>query len=244
MIGLTLGSFISAFLMNININLTFTIIILLLIISLILILIGQETVKSKSGVLKSIYPKVEFPKEIRYLLLPVSAIFIGTWAVGGFYQAFSSTIAIEQFNINNALLAAAIFSSLMAPQILGNTLIKYIDNVKAEKIGMILFSISMILIVLSFKYKLVILFLILSILAAIFIGVSFASAMEIILSKINQEQRAGVLSTIYLISYGGPAIINLIVGRIGNNYTLIEITIGYAIIVIISTIIIIIKSKK
>ena len=142
------------------------------------------------------------------------------------------------------MLAAAIFSSIMAPQIFGNTLIRYITKVRAQKVGMILFSISMILIVLSFQYKLVILFLILSILAAIFIGISFASTMEIILSKIKPDERAGVLSTIYLISYGGPAIINLVVGQIGNSFTLIQITIGYTIFVIFTTIITLIFAKE
>ena len=90
----------------------------------------------------------------------------------------------------------------------------------------------------------VILFLILSILAAIFIGISFASTMEIILSKIKPDERAGVLSTIYLISYGGPAIINLVVGQIGNSFTLIQITIGYTIFVIFTTIITLIFAKE
>ena len=244
MIGLTFGSFSSAVLMNLSLNTVFVLIIILLVISAILIVLGEETVEVHDGVLSSIKPYVEFPSEIRYLLIPASAIFVGTWAVGGFYQAFSSTIAVDQFGVKNAILAAAIFSSLMAPQILGNTLIKYISNVKAQRWGMVLFSVSMILIVVSFEYKLVGLFLILSILAAIFIGISFASTMEIILSKIKQSQRAGVLSTIYLISYGGPAIINLIVGQIGNAYTLIEITVGYTLFVLFTTMITIIFTRN
>ncbi|WP_299521697.1 MFS transporter [uncultured Methanobrevibacter sp.] len=244
MIGLTFGSFSSAVLMNLSLSTVFVLIIILLVISAILIVLGEETVEVHDGVLSSIKPYVEFPSEIRYLLIPASAIFVGTWAVGGFYQAFSSTIAVDQFGVKNAILAAAIFSSLMAPQILGNTLIKYISNVKAQRLGMVLFSVSMILIVVSFEYKLVWLFLILSILAAIFIGISFASTMEIILSKIKQSQRAGVLSTIYLISYGGPAIINLIVGQIGNAYTLIEITVGYTLFVLFTTLITIIFTRN
>lgn len=243
MIGLTLGSFTSALLMNLNLTTIFILIIILLIASAILIICGEETVQTQPGALGSIRPYIEFPSEIRYLLIPASAIFIGTWAVGGFYQAFSSTIALEQFGVKNAVLAAAIFSSLMAPQILGNTLIKYISKVRAQKMGMILFSVTMVLIVFSFEFKLVVLFLILSILAAVFIGISFASTMEIILSKIKQDERAGVLSTIYLISYGGPAIINLIVGQIGNSFTLIQITIGYTIFVIFTTIITLIFAK-
>lgn len=102
----------------------------------------------------------------------------------------------------------------------------------------------MILIVYSFISKNVVLFIVLSILAALFIGISFASSMEILLSNISTGQRAGVLSTIYLISYGGPAIINFIVGQIGNNYTLVQITVGYTILVIITTIITLFTAKN
>lgn len=247
MIGLTLGSFGSASIITLSTSLiswTYMIIIALLILCIFLIIFSAETVEIKNGVSKVIRPHVEMPANTRKLFIPASAIFVGTWAVGGFYQAFSSTIATEQFGVSSALLAALIFSSLMAPQILGNTLIKYIDDVKAQKMGMILFSIAMILIVYSFTSKNVLLFIILSILSALFIGISFASSMEILLSNITTSQRAGVLSTIYLISYGGPAIINFIVGRIGNNYSLVEITIGYTIIVIIATIITVCTSKN
>ena len=247
MIGLTLGSFGSAGLITLNsslISLVYEIIIAVLLCCIILIVLSPETVEEKNGVLTVIRPHVEMPKNIKNFMIPAGAIFISTWAIGGFYQAFSSTIALTQFGVSNVLLAALIFSSLMAPQILGNTLIKYISTFKAQKLGMILFSIAMILIVQTFIQGNVILFVVLSLLSAIFIGISFASTMEIILSRITANQRAGVLSTIYLISYGGPAIINLIVGQIGNNFSLIEISIGYTLLVIIATVILFVYPVK
>lgn len=142
MIGLTLGSFGSASVVTLNTSLiswTYIIIVILLILCIFLITFSAETVEEKEGVIKVIRPHVEMPYNTRKLFIPASAIFVGTWAIGGFYQAFSSTIAIEEFGVSSALLAALIFSSLMAPQILGNSLIKYIEDVKAQKLGMTLF---------------------------------------------------------------------------------------------------------
>lgn len=246
MIGLAVGVFSSALLLLLNqayVNLTYVSIIILLVFCAILIIAGEETVKTKSVAIKMIKPTISIPNNVKPLMLCASAVFIGTWAVGGFYQAYSSTIAVDQFGIANPILSAAIFAFLMAPQILGNTLIKYIDTQKAQNIGMVSFTAFMFLITASMIYNNIILFLIFTILSAVAIGLAFASTMERILSNINENQRAGMLSSIYLISYGGPAIINFFVGQI-NNFNLIEVTIGYLVIVLFATLITLLTCKK
>lgn len=247
MIGLTLGCFGSALIVSFNISFitsTFLLLIVLLVISGILISFGVETVQPKEGVLKSVKPVIERPNSIKKVLIPASAIFIGTWALGGFYQAFSSSISTVQFGVHTPVLAAAIFASLMAPQIVGNTLISKFETVSAQRWSMVVFTVCTTLIVASLQYKLVVLFLVASIIGGIAIGVAFAASMESIISRITNVERAGVLSTIYLISYGGAAIPNLVVGQIGNNFSLLQISIGYCILIIISLIITFITTNK
>lgn len=247
MIGLSLGCFSSAVVSQLNpanVYLTYLTLILLMIIISILILLGEETVKYKSGVLSSIKAYVEIPQSVKSFIIPASAVYIGTWALGGFYQAYSSTIAVEQFGINNAILAALIFASLMAPQILGNTLIRRMDDIKAQRYGMILFTIVIMFILYTLMTKQVILFVILSVIAAILIGVVVAASMDTLLSRITSTQRAGILSTIYLISYGGTAVINFVVGAVGDYFSLISICTGYVILTVIATIIVLFTSKN
>jgi cyanate permease len=68
--------------------------------------------------------------------------------------------------------------------------------------------------------------------------------MQGILSKTEPADRAGVLSTIYIISYSGAAIPNLIVGRVSGHFNLFQIAIGYVILVTIACIITFVKSRR
>ena len=54
------------------------------------------------------------------------------------------------------------------------------------------------------------------------------------MAKISKEDRAGVLSSVYIISYSAAGIPNLIVGRIANNFSILQIFIGYGILVFIA----------
>jgi MFS family permease len=230
MIGLSIGVFGGSALVEINPNLISTIFIiwiLTFIVSIVLIFSGKETVKPKKGALKSMKPQIKIPTNIKRFIPIAAAIFIGTWAVGGFYQAFSATMSIEQFGVSNKLLGAAIFASLMAPQIVGSSLV---DKFKSF--------------IICLKYSLVVPFLIFNIISAMFIGLSFTSIMNAMLENTSQTDRAGVLSTIYLISYGGTAIVNFTVGQIANNIPLLTIAIGYCIFVIITCIITLIGTFK
>ena len=50
-----------------------------------------------------------------------------------------------------------------------------------------------------------------------------------ILEGTGLNERAGVLSLIYIVAYGGAALPNLIVSRIADYFTLFELTAGYAV---------------
>lgn len=247
MIGLSIGVFGGSALVELNPNLISTIFviwILTFIICALLIFSGKETVKPKKGAFKSMKPQIKVPTNIKRFIPIAAAIFIGTWAVGGFYQAFSATMSIEQFGVSNKLLGVAIFASLMAPQIVGSSLVDKFKSFNGERVGMVGFAISMVLIIVSLKYSLVVPFLIFNIISAMFIGLSFTSIMNAMLERTSQTDRAGVLSTIYLISYGGTAIVNLVVGQIANNIPLLTIAIGYCCFVIITCVITLIGTFK
>jgi hypothetical protein len=51
--------------------------------------------------------------------------------------------------------------------------------------------------------------------------------MRALLARANPAERAGVLSAIYLISYGGAAIPGLIAGQLSRTLSLFDIALGY-----------------
>ncbi|MFL0196037.1 MFS transporter [Clostridium sp. WILCCON 0269] len=240
MIGLAAGAFGSGALKQYgsgSLSLIFGILIIVLIGCAVLISVSPETITRTKGAVASIVPQIRVPKKIRYLLPAASCTFIGTWAIGGFYQAFSSSMAAEQLRTKNTLVAAAVFACMMAPSAIGGSLAGRLKPHAAQKIGMSAFFLCVVAILVSLKVGIVIPFLIASVFAGVAWGTAFTGSMRKLLDNTNQEDRAGVLSAIYLISYSGAAVPNLIVGRLSNIFNLFEIAVGYSLLVAVACII-------
>lgn len=238
MIGLAAGAFGSGALKQYGSgSLIFGILIVVLAGCAVLIAISPETITRTKGVIASLVPQIGIPQKIRYLLPAASCTFVGTWAIGGFYQAFSSSMAVELLGTTNTVVAAAVFACMMAPNIIGGSLIGHLKPDVAQRIGMSAFFLCIVVILFSLNVGAVILFLITTIFAALAWGAAFTGSMRGLLDKTSQKDRAEVLSAIFLISYGGAAVPNLIVGILPSSFSLFEIAVGYGLLVAVTCLI-------
>lgn len=233
-LGLALGAFLSAA-MNQYTSGSMTLIYVVLIAALVicagLIAFSPETVTYSKGAVSSMVPQIRVPNNIRYLLPAASTAFIGSWAIGGFYQAFSSTMAAEQLGTTNTLAAAAVFACMMAPIAIGGSLSGRLKPVTAQRIGMSLFFFCILVVLVTLRIGAMVPFLFATVLGGMTQGATFTGSMRGLLDKTSQKDRAGVLSTIYLISYSGAALPSLIVGRISSHFNLLQIATGYCVFV-------------
>jgi MFS family permease len=239
MIGLAVGAFGSGALKEYGMGslaLIFGIIIVMIVCCALLIAAGPETVTRTGGAIASLVPQIRVPKELRRLLPAASSTFVGTWAIGGFYQAFSSSMAAEQLHTTNTLVAAAVFACLMAPNAIGGSLVGRMKSDMAQRIGMVAFCLSVVAILISLKAGVILPFLAASVFAGVAWGAAFTGSMRGLLDKTSKAERAGVLSTVFLISYSGAALPNLIVGRLANSFSLFEIAEGYGLLVAVACI--------
>ena len=220
-----------------SMSLTYEIFIVLLAFCAMLIAVGPETVTRNKGVITSMVPQISIPRNIYYLLPAAISIFVGTWAIGGFYQAFSSTMAAELLNTNSIIVAAAVFACLMTPYAIGGWMSGRFNPDEAQCIGISSFFLCIMAVIYSLKVSIMIPFLIATVLAGISQGLGFTGSMRSLLDKTSQEDRAGLLSSIYLISYSGAAIPNLIVARLASGFSLFEIAVGYGLLVVLVCII-------
>ncbi|AET68663.1 arabinose efflux permease family protein [Desulfosporosinus orientis DSM 765] len=247
MIGLAVGAFGSGALKQYgsgSLSLIFGILIVALAGCVVLITLSPETVTRKRGAVASIVPQIRLPQNIRSLLPAASATFVGTWAIGGFYQAFSAPMAAEQLGTTNTMIAAAVFAGMMAPNVIGGSLAGRMKTTIAQRMGMSVFFLSLLVIIASLRAGAVVPFLVAGIFAGAAWGAAFTGSLRGILNKTSQEDRAGVLSTVYLISYSGAAIPNLIVGRLPKTINLFEIALGYGLLVAVASIITLVTARQ
>jgi MFS family permease len=194
-----------------------------------LIVAASETVARAPGALAALRPEVRVPAAARGLLPAASATFVATWALGGFYQAFGPSVAADQLGTTNTLIAAVIFASLMAPSAIGAPLAGRTTPAGAQRIGILVFFAAVVAILLSLHAGAVVPFVIASAVAGAAQGTTFAGSMRALLAQATAAERAGVLSAIYLISYGGAAVPGLIAGQLSRSLRLFDMALGYGV---------------
>lgn len=246
-IGLPIGAMGSGVfnLFSDKIGLVFIIAALLLLCCGALIFASTETITVKqSGAWRSLVPQLKITPHVKRLLPAAACAFAGTWAVGGFYQSYSAAIGIQELGVNSAFVASLTFVSFIAPITLGAALTRGRDMFLVQRISMLSFFIAVAGVLYAIHLHSLTLFLAFNILAGISDGAAFTVSMAGILEGTGLQERAGVLSLIYVVAYGGAALPNLLVSRIAQYFTLPELTAGYAVFTGVMFLLVLLTAKR
>jgi MFS family permease len=176
----------------------------------------------------SLRPRLHVPAGSSRLLLAASAAFVATWSLGGFYQAFGPSVAAEYLGTTNSLVAAAMFASVMVLNPIGGPLTARWSPTKSVRMGMSIFALAVLAIIGAMRVGLLGPFIMASLMVGVAQGAASTGAIRALLSNAPQEARAGLLSTIYLVSYCGAAIPGMIAAHAAIKSSVFSIAVGYA----------------
>jgi MFS family permease len=204
---------------------------------------SPETVRRNGGAMQSLRPQLELPPGRGRLLFTAGAVFVATWSIGGFYQAFAPSVVAESLGVSNALVTAAAFSSVMVLAPFGGPLAARVSAIGAVRLGMGLLMLALAAIVASLHVGAILLFLGATLLVGFAQGIASTGGLRALLAGVEPGQRAGLLSTIYLISYCGAAVPALVAGRFAATQSLFHIAIGYAVLGFVAAVIAIASMK-
>lgn len=236
-VGLAIGAFVSGGLTtytSVDSSTYFEAVVLCIVAIAIVVLFARETMPRSPGLIRSLVPHVTIPKGCTRLYAACAMLFIGTWALGGFSQSFSATIVSEQFGVHNSFVAAAVFTSLLLPNVIGSVFAKRFETRQAQRWGFGVFAACAVMMYVSLAYlDSLLLFCLFSIVAGIGQGIGFTAGVTALLSRATKAERAGTFSTIYLTSYGGAAIPNLVVGLMPGSYAVTTILSWYVVLIVV-----------
>lgn len=137
---------------------------------------------------------------------------------GGFAQSFSSTLVAEQFGIHDTLIVTGVCIVLLLPSVVGSLFAKRFDIRDAQRWGFGIFAFCAVLMLVSpTALDSLALYVVFNIVTAVCQGIGFTGSVTELLGRSTKDQRPGMFSLIYLISYGGFAIPNLVVGLIPRS---------------------------
>ena len=234
-VGLALGSVLSGSIVKMNpnsIEWPYLILLSVLLFCLIGLSLGTATKTRATFEWQQLFPTIHIERKAKALFPIAVCIFGGTWVMGGYFQAFSSTITRTVFQLDNPLVSALILSAFMVPNFIGATISNRFSTIAAKKYGLFLFTICIVLMYWTTEFRNLGIYLVLEVMAGVFQGICSTVTMQELIQSTTEAKRTELLSAIYLVSYGSAAIPNLLVSQFSSDLSFQEITLGYLFIVI------------
>ncbi|KAB1642177.1 MFS transporter [Gulosibacter chungangensis] len=223
--------------------LSFAIMASILAIVAVLIPFCPETADRKPGALRSLIPRVEIPQGAGRAVFATGAGLLATWSWGGFFQAFSPGLTSDYLGTSNALAIAVVFASFTILSPLGGAASARIRAVPSLRLGLVLFSISVVLIAVTLHAGSILWLLLAALVAGFFNGQSNNSGMRAVFEYVTPSGRAGTLATIYLISYLCSAVPGLFAGELSRHLPIPHIASLYAGLAIFGTLVALIVAR-
>jgi MFS family permease len=246
MVGLTIGSLASGTLVEYAPYprmLCYLVILAGLAVISLLVFLGRETVECRPGIIGSIRPLLSIPQDDPRLY-PVSAcLFVATWALGGFFQAYGPSIAADQLGSKSTVTAAIVFSSFLLPSAIGGPLSARLSPARAQRLGIVGFTLALGGIIFSVKTSMITLFLGMSALAGAAQGVALTGSIRSLLGGVAPTDRAGVLSLIYATSYTGAAVTSFIAGQLSKVLDLFQLVSCYGVLAVAASVITLVYAR-
>ncbi|NVB37655.1 MFS transporter [Pseudenhygromyxa sp. WMMC2535] len=210
----------------------------------VLIARSPETMARRPGALASLRPAVQWPEGSGRALIAVGAVFVGTWAMGGFFQAFGPSIVVERLGSDSALVAAAVFASVMVLNPIGGPMLRRLSPAWAVRVGMTIFVFALIFVIVSLREGALAPLIAASLCVGLAQGASSTGGLRALLPTAAPSERAGLLAAVYLIAYGGTAIPGLLAAQLVRTQGLFTIALGYASIGMVATLVALIAAHN
>lgn len=231
-VGIAAGALLSGGLEQISIHWAlhvYWVLALFLVICLFGFITGNETLpQNKKEKFKTLKPQISIPSKARPIALASSLILIVSWVMGGYFQSYSSLVALEIFHQTSAIASALILLAYMLCNAVGISVGEHFtDRNVAEKVGVISYTFFVGTLAISiFSHSATL--CILSILGSgIGQGIGYSNALQKFLMRAQAVERPGLLSFIFLIAYGGAAIVTFISGQLARFLDLGMITLFF-----------------
>jgi MFS family permease len=215
-------------------QLTYLVVSVLLLGCLVLVALAPETVRRTPGAMAALRPAIAVPAGVRSAMPGAVALFITTWAVGGFFQSFGPSIAADELGSTSPVVGAVVFASVMVLNPLGAVLGGRARPERARRAGVVVFLAMFAIVLMALRSGSVPVFLAASFLAGAGWGAAFSGTLRQLLDGVHPDARAGLMSVVYLCSYSAAAVPALVAGRLSSHLSLLQIGWAYGVLVLLS----------
>jgi len=209
---------------------------ILLLVTAVALSRGPETMTVRGGVRAALRPRIELPAGARRapLIVAVTAVFVATWSYSGFYQAFAPALTADYLGTSSSVAVALVFASIVILSPVGGSVSGRMRPQLAVRVGLVTFLVAVVGAVIALSAGSIFVFLGASLVVSLAMGATTTGMMRALLNDAPAGRRAGLLATVYLISYTGAAVPGLVASAFAARVDLVSIAFGYGVLVAVA----------
>jgi len=187
-----------------------------------------EPVARRAGVLSSLRPRAGVPRQARSMFAIALPCLVALWALGGLYLSLGPSLAAQLLSSSNLLWGGLVIFLLTGTGALASILLRGITPANAMLTGCLTLLAGVGITLAGIATSTAALFLIGTTAAGFGFGVAFLGAFRTLSALATTDERAALISTIYIVSYLAFSVPVVIAGIAATHAGLHDTSIVYA----------------
>ncbi|PZE34795.1 MFS transporter [Curtobacterium sp. MCPF17_031] len=209
----------------------------LLVLLVVALAVVPEQVVRRPGALRSLRPTVSVPRASRRLFRSVAGSLVSSWALGGLFLSLVPSALGVVFGIHNHFAAGALIAVVTGVGALTGLVIQRMDTRKAVLIGLVALVLGPVVTV-TFVFVPSLPGLVVgSAIAGVGFGAGFQAPLRMLLATAAPTHRAGLLSTIYVVSYLAFGVPSVVGGFLEPSLGLVPVLAGYGAFIVLAAVV-------
>ena len=209
---------------------TSTVYLVLLVIVILEILgvwAAPETSGGRSGALKSMRPTLSVPREARTMIALTAPCLIAVWALGGFYLSLGPALARNALDVHSSLIGAVMVATLTGFGAAAVLTFRNLGGRTVMLIGTTTLILGVGITLLGAEISSTVAIFGGTAIAGVGFGAGFQGTILTVMPLADSHQRAGLLSTVYVIAYLANSLPALLAGYLVGKIGLVDTTRSY-----------------
>ncbi|MGC0362594.1 MFS family permease [Rhodococcus sp. 27YEA15] len=211
----------------------YLVLLALVILEFLGVLAAPETSGGRPGALQSLRPALAVPRQARTMIVLTAPCLVAVWALGGFYLSLGPALARNALDVHSSLIGAIMVATLTGFGAATVLVLRKLVGRTVMLIGTSALVIGVALTLVGAELSSAALILIGTAVAGIGFGAGFQGTILSVMPLAENHQRAGLLSTVYVIAYLANSFPALLAGYLVGKIGLVDTTRSYGALVMI-----------
>jgi len=202
----------------------------------ILLTVVPETVEKHRGALRSLTPAIRVPLTSRRLFRSVAGGLIASWALAGLYLSLIPSVLRSVFGLTNHFITGALIALFAGCGAVAGGVLQRIDPRRQLLLGLLALVVGPVATVTFVVTGSLLGVVVGTAIAGLGFGAAFQASLRMLLATAPPEQRAELLSAIYVVSYFAFGVPSVVAGLVDPVVGLVPAIVGYGVFVALSAV--------